>query len=323
MKNVVIEITNKCNLNCKHCGSTKNNDELSVEAIKTLLSDLNEVKHISITGGEPTLHKDIVEIVKLCSAKCNTSIITNATCSEKLLREIIDAGIDLISFSVDGLPKTHDEIRNKKVSINMFRLINVAKWYVEISAVTTVTKQNINELREIRSWLFENGFDRWQLQLGIPYGNMTKENMIEPKQIIDIIKVAHETQSLIVDLADCVGYYSKLEHEVRTKNNCAWSGCQAGKSVLGILANGDVVGCTSIRDKNFIEGNIYNESIKDIWQNKFNALRNLCQADLSGKCKNCKYTMCLGGCHSMKIALNNSLYSENNYCMYNLARTEG
>lgn len=44
-----------------------------------------------------------------------------------------------------------------------------------------------------------------------------------------------------------------------------WAGCNAGTRGFGILHNGDVLGCTSIRDRSFIEGNIRDKSIVDIW----------------------------------------------------------
>ena len=101
---------------------------------------------------------------------------------------------------------------------------------------------------------------------------------------------------------------------------CCWAGCSAGKKSVGILQNGDIVGCTSIRNEKMIEGNIRDGSLRDIWFSKDSFLwnRNFKRDDLKGLCRECKYgDMCLGGCSNSRFTLNGTIESENILCSYN------
>lgn len=59
------EITSRCNLLCKHCGSrcTSKGDSLSVGDVeKTLMSLRSEHPMICLTGGEPVMHSDFLKL---------------------------------------------------------------------------------------------------------------------------------------------------------------------------------------------------------------------------------------------------------------------
>ncbi len=68
LKTVMIEITDKCNLNCRHCMNRQNfsNIEISLEQYTFILHKICEygVEKIFISGGEPLLHNNIVDITE-------------------------------------------------------------------------------------------------------------------------------------------------------------------------------------------------------------------------------------------------------------------
>ena len=121
----------------------------------------------------------------------------------------------------------------------------------------------------------------------MPMGNL-KENcelVLDNDGIDTIIDFGYKNlndNKIKVHFADCIGYYNRKEMEVRkasSNSDYMWQGCgAAGKHSLGILCNGDIVGCTSIRNKEFIEGNIRKTSLKHIWTSpetfKWNRERN-------------------------------------------------
>lgn len=80
MPNIVI--TNNCNLNCSYC-FTRNkinnvNDFISIEELYNILKFLNNEKNIGLIGGEPTLHPDFENIVKiLAEQNKNILLFTN------------------------------------------------------------------------------------------------------------------------------------------------------------------------------------------------------------------------------------------------------
>lgn len=84
----------------------------------------------------------------------------------------------------------------------------------------------------------------------------------------------------------------------------------------------DILGCTSIRDRQFIEGNIRKTPLREIWENEscFNWNRSMKKEKLGGLCQKCTYgDTCLGGCPNTRLTMNNDMYSENAYCSYNVA----
>lgn len=333
----VWELTMGCNMRCKHCGSCCENpqsDELTTEEAFKLCDDIGKLglSYVTLSGGEPTSRKDWNLIAKrLKENNVDTTMITNGwLINDELIDKAIDAGMNTIAISIDGLKETHDFMRREgSFNRDMDGLDIMKKKNLPASVVTTVNKKNIYELESMKEVFIEKGVVSWQLQFGLPMGNLhtNSELVIDAEQIDKIIDFAYENKEnkdIRISLADCIGYYNVKEIEVRKSihgGKGIWCGCNAGKSAFGILCNGDILGCTSIRNKEFIEGNIKEKSIIDIWNNEdsFKWSRNMKKTQLSGLCKKCKYgDLCLGGCSNTRLCMEESIYGENKYCSYNI-----
>jgi hypothetical protein len=132
----------------------------------------------------------------------------------------------------------------------------------------------IKELPLLKKLFIERGVERWQFQIGRPMGNLNHypELILCAEDIEGLVNFCHEAMKegeITIDLADCIGYYSLKDVELRKRSHRdsdgVWRGCGAGKEVIGIRANGDISGCLSIRDDNFIEGNIRKIPLADLW----------------------------------------------------------
>lgn len=335
----VWEITMGCNMRCKHCGSSCENaleGELSTEEALKLCEDLGQLgfQWITLSGGEPTTRKDwhlIAQGLKRNGVIPN--MITNGwLMNEEIADKAVEAGINTIAISIDGLEETHDYIRKKgsfKKIMEAFDILRTRN--IHYSAITTINNRNISELSRLKEILIEKGVSGWQLQLGLPMGNMAKNNDLisNPHHINEVIDFSYnaikEDAKIDIQLADCIGYNNLKEIEVRKRSSGAddyyWTGCGAGKYSLGILHNGDILGCTSVRDRSFIEGNIRVTPIKQIWDNpeSFSWNRKMTKDKLDGICKKCAYgCQCLGGCSNTRLTMGGSVYSENKYCAYNV-----
>ena len=82
-KSVLVEITNNCNLRCKHCYNNKylNNDDIDEEVFFKNLEILKKegYNHVHLLGGEPLMNKNIVSYIsKLKSMGFSITINTNA-----------------------------------------------------------------------------------------------------------------------------------------------------------------------------------------------------------------------------------------------------
>lgn len=336
----VWEITMGCNMRCKHCGSSCENPlegELSTQEALKLCDDMGKLgfQWITLSGGEPTTRKDWDLLAKRLNENgIIPNMITNGwLMNEEIADRAVNAGINTIAISIDGLEETHDFIRRKdsfKRIMHAFDILKTKK--INYSVITTINNRNINELPKLRDILIEKGVMGWQLQLGLPMGNMAKNSdlVAQPYHMNDVIEFSFNTMmeghNIDIQLADCIGYYNLKEIEVRKKSlgvdYYSWTGCGAGKFSLGILHNGDILGCTSVRDKSFIEGNAIKIPLKEIWENPDNFAwnRKLTKEQLSGICKKCMYgDQCLGGCSNTRLTMEGSVYGENKYCSYNIA----
>jgi len=109
-------VTYRCNAHCQMCNTwqfpTKPEDEFNPELLKKLPQGMGRV---NITGGEPTLRKDLAEIVEILAPKARRlEISTNGYFTDRLV-EIAKVHPEItIRISVEGLPETNDRVRGIK-----------------------------------------------------------------------------------------------------------------------------------------------------------------------------------------------------------------
>jgi MoaA/NifB/PqqE/SkfB family radical SAM enzyme len=111
-----VSVTSHCNAACAYCPHTVyhrhwQNRHLSLEVFRNLLQDLKNIRLIYLQGwGEPFLHPDFFSFVALAKqAGCQVGATTNATLlDEHTIGRIVEAGMDVLAFSLAGIGETHD-----------------------------------------------------------------------------------------------------------------------------------------------------------------------------------------------------------------------
>ena len=336
----VWEVTMGCNMRCGHCGSSCAEplpDELAPEEALDLCDQIADIglKWVTLSGGEPLTRRDTPELIKrLAGHGVAVNVITNGwLLKPELAKKLKDSGISTVAISIDGTEEVHDKIRKTGAFAHAkAAFATMQELGIDTGAVTTITKQNMDILNDIKEALIAMGVHTWQVQLGLPMGNLKERPdwLLEPSQVDDIMEFCYQTAKegrIRIFPADCIGYYTKKEMEIKkisyqTDNVAMWDGCNAGTRGFGILQNGDILGCTSIRDAKFIEGNIKERPLREIWEDKNTFLwrRNLTKELLGGTCRTCRYGFrCLGGCPNTRLTMNQDIYSENQYCAYQLS----
>jgi MoaA/NifB/PqqE/SkfB family radical SAM enzyme len=163
MKRGEIIITEYCNFKCPYCRgldklifSDRKIKQLSLEEIKQIIDYWCvplPIENIRLSGGEPTLHKDIIEIVKYAKNKQvkRIAISTNGSNRFSLYQDLINAGCNDFSVSLDACcaadgDKMAGNIRNSwdKVISNIEKMSKLT--YVTVGIV--LTEQNINSVIE-------------------------------------------------------------------------------------------------------------------------------------------------------------------------------
>jgi len=342
---VVWEIISSCNLKCKHCyngtPNPKNND-LSIEQQLNICDQLklNNANYVQLSGGEVLLNDNWFKIATRLNELCiNAAILTNGVLfDESVMLKIKKSGLKKIGFSLDGLKESHDYIRGngtyEKViaAINLIRKNNLDN---KIAINTSINKLNLHELPLLAQELYNNNVSSWSMQLSVPDGNFKlykEELMLLPSEMDHLINIVYDIWKkfpMKISLGDCIGHFNKKEIEIRSSGydfKIHTGGCQAGENSYGIKANGDVVGCISLNDQRYVEGNLLNQSLTEILNNPTAFAWNKeikDKSQLEGICSICQFgNICKGGCPSLKYDKNYNI-TENLYCWYNDAIRKG
>jgi len=307
-----LELTSKCNAFCDHCGSRCDTEEKGKEIeTKYIKKTLKEVAErydphqilLNVTGGEPLLRKDFFDIMKYAKELgFNWGITTNGTLITKnMVNKLIDAGMDTVSVSIDGLEKTHEAFRKipgqYKNIINGIKMMNECGKFAEVQVTTVANQKNIGELEELYKFLVDNGVEYWRVVNCDPIGRAQENDDIlltheQYKYLFDFIQEKNKDGKMKEVSYGCSHYLGvDLEKEIRSN----YFMCMAGLIVGSVLSNGDIYVCPNVpRIPELIQGNIRKDSFVDVWENKYSFFRNEYRtANLD--CIQCKHFKFCGG----------------------------
>lgn len=331
-------ITGKCNYNCLHCFNAADNtplmSEWTLDEAKTMLEQAQKcgLNAITLTGGEPMLHKNFFEIVEEIY-KCGmyvAEINTNGHFIDQAALDRLKAMgcYPIIKISFDGIGH-HDWLRNRngaeENALSAFRLCK--KNGFEVWAQTNVHRLNADTILPTAKMLDEMGVDlmriirttespRWKENAGDAclsvdeyYDKMyefSAEYSKEPhKMDVDIwqfLTIFPSSKAFRVRPVECA------EGEYRDSLPV----CRGNRGKIAAAANGNVYPCLQMSGyydskKDFL-GNIKTTGLQPLLQNGA-YLDEICVtlgqlANVNKKCAECKwFRYCAGGCRALALAL--------------------
>ena len=145
-------ISDKCNLQCKHCyyGKTRTIGPLLTtqdwkKIIKALYAE--GVRHFHISGKESSLDNRILEIVSYIKNLDGTysGLVSNGTGVLQFYKDVINEGIDYLEFSIDGTEDTHNFIRGKSIFSQIMSLLDSLSQNSNIIDISTCLNKNSYE----------------------------------------------------------------------------------------------------------------------------------------------------------------------------------
>lgn len=173
-------ITKSCTHNCGYCYASDvidNPEILETEDIEEVANNILDLKplNVVISGGEPLLHKKIIEIVNYLSGKTGIIIDTNGFCFERLeeLLPIILKNKIVVRVSLDSLRVSKEFKIRKPKNSRITRLENLENSFksltlllsnnVSVTIQTVLTKMNANELESMGDKLSKMGINVWRI----------------------------------------------------------------------------------------------------------------------------------------------------------------
>jgi radical SAM protein with 4Fe4S-binding SPASM domain len=246
LREVLWEITLKCDKNCKYCGSKD-----ILRDINPTLEQLLHIAHkigsygvdvVTLTGGEPgsLRYSDLDSVIDtLKSYGCSVRVVTNG--------KIFKNNNDLLEkFDIIGL-----SINAPADYLSPSYLPGVP--YNKITMITNFGTHNFWDFDKLSE--IAKSFGSWQIQL------TTGEEFLLPPEGIEALreKVRNlkETKYILAD-------------NLQDEHNCS-----AGINACGITADGNVIPCLSERTWGEVsfQGNLFQRSLKDIWEKEFLEIR--------------------------------------------------
>lgn len=296
-------ITYRCTSRCKMCAMWQRkinvNEEMTLEEWKNTIDSLHNigVRHIEFFGGDALLRKDI--LVPLITYAHKKGIYTEMPTNCNLLDDttaiqLVNAGLDDIWISLDGIDETHDEIRGNKGTFSRVdraikSIINARgnnnKPRIFINCV--ISKKNIESFEEVIPYAQDRGI------YGIDFeyvGEMssqsiskTKFNGIHPTPFF----ISTEDSSVLLNMEEATLLKEKLKNIKRF--NKTTKGLRINTSKIDILSKediirgrfpnkrcyicrdwitidpyGNVIGC--LHFNNYHMGNLKESNLSDIWK---------------------------------------------------------
>lgn len=321
------ESTLRCNVHCLHCGSDCSSSEVTPDMPAEdflRVIDQSVTPHVDphkvliiISGGEPLMRTDLAEVGKaLYQRGYPWGMVTNGLAlTPKRFQELMQSGLRSMAISFDGMKDNHNWMRQHPLAFEgATRAIKLAAEYNRMivekdslpsegearrgllvwDVVTCVNQRTINQLDEMREYLWSIGVRNWRLITIDPMGRAAEnpELLLTAEQhryLLDYIR-AKRQEGLHISYS-CEGFMPDYEGEVRDH----LFHCAAGVSVASILIDGSISACTSIRGK-YYQGNIYKDDFWEVWENRFEPYRNRKWMEKLEPCKDCKlFRYCEGG----------------------------
>ncbi len=330
------ECSIKCNLNCRHCGSScspeeRIKDELTTDEIKkalyTIAEDFNPMRTkrimIGVTGGEPLLRKDIFEVMKYAEELgFSWGMVTNGTLiTPEIIAKMEKAKMSTISISLDGLEKSHDWLRgndNFKRAVNGIKLLVASRpSNCKIEVITCVNQHNIDELENIYQLCSDLKVDQWRLVVISPIGRAKNNpdlflNSQQFRYLLEYIKYKRKEGRNNLKVEFCDEGFLGTEYEGEVRDGLFY--CWAGITVGSILYNGDIAACPNLPREFVSQGNIRQNRFSRVWDEKYEIFRNRSWRR-QGKCKKCQWWKF---CEGNSLHLWNFYSNELMLCNYSL-----
>ncbi len=336
---LIWNLTNRCNLYCKHCYSSANQDkseDISLDEIDRISEELisEGVRFAVLSGGEPLLREDIYEISNLLRSKgIKTYLSTNGLLINKENIDRIKESFDYVGISIDGTPEVHDLFRGKRHSFEeaLNAVLLCRERGIKVGLRFTLTPQTARSLPFIFDLALELEVPKLYISHLVYSGRGLKLSGVEREEYRKLARFVVERAIDLVERGaslevvtgnnetDAVLLYQIFKERYPDRSNLlyenlkVWGGNQAGVRLVNIDHRGNVK-----PDPFFFHsiGNLREKSFSEIWH--FNGLLSKLRErprKVKGKCSVCPYLdICNGNSRARAYCATGDYFGEDPAC---------
>lgn len=294
------ELSSRCNERCIHCyipnGKKNKGFDMPFEKVKKVLDEFAEMGgiHVTLSGGEAFLHKDLIKICEYCRHKdFKISILSNLIAlKDDDIPKLKEVNLSLIQVSLYSMnEEVHDMITTVKGSFRKTKdaigKLVAADIPVQISC--PLMKANKDGYREVLEYAKKLKIKAQTDYIMMAQADLDIQNLANRLSLEETEKVIRDIIEYDVDYQQQTLQQKPLSDEVkfdfeRFKKQPL---CGVGYDNCCITANGDVYPCAGWQG--YVLGNVYKQTLKDIWENseRIKHLRTLTQGSFP-QCLECE-----------------------------------
>jgi radical SAM protein with 4Fe4S-binding SPASM domain len=305
-----LALTYRCNNDCAHCYNVAPHSplqqarELTTDDWKKILDKAWAlgIPHIIFTGGEPTLHPDLPELIAHAESNGQiTGLNTNARrlSDERFVNRLVESGLDHVQITLESSrPEVHDEMVRAKGAFQQTvkGIRNVLATPLYVMTNTTMLRTNVHTIPETLDFLAELGVPTIGLNAliysgrGAKVGTGLKE--AELSSLLDVARRKTEVQGQRLIWYTPTQYcnFDPVQMDLGVK------GCTAALYNMCVEPDGGVLPCQSYYHQ---LGNLLTDEWDSIWNHEL-AVRLRERKGLPEKCNGCLLLAeCGGGCPLM------------------------
>ena len=314
LSELCLNITDICNLHCTYCivaQRVENDRYLSIDDYKNLLNQAKAVNpnmNILITGGEPLtseLTLPVAQYARSIGFVC--SMLTNGTLiSEKNIDELVSLFSEF-QISIDGSSaEIHDYYRGEgsyeRAKHGVDLLISHG---ANVKVAVVVTKRNMHDIAK----LSEQWEGRLVIQPLFPFGKSNSDDKLNLTGMD-----YYETLSKIQSHVPYVGLFPVVKRERQRKQ---LPKCGMGDGMLSISCTGNVYPCNNLHGAKYRLGNLFEQSLEDIYNSPLNNEIKKHTVNSIEKCRVCDFKLiCGGSCQARNFCESGDLDIASGFCEY-------
>ena len=335
-------ITRLCNLKCTHCylpagfvDTTEfpqgylRDTELSQSECFRIIDEIAEINpHILLilTGGEPLLRPDILEISKYASDTGFLVVMgTNGVLlNDEVVEKMQQHGVTGAGLSLDSIqPANHDKFRGMEGAwkATMGGVESLKRAQLDFLVQTSVTQWNYDEIPQIVEFAYQLGAKVLNLYFLVRTGRGKTVMDITPAQYEKMLETMFQLQAeysgKMLIAAKCAPHYKRVIYEQQS-DSAFLQGYPSGTCPCGIYycrisPEGELTPCPYLPVS---VGNLKDESFVKLWNESeiFYELRDRNQ--LQGKCGACEFREVCGGCRARAYATTGNYLAADESCEY-------
>lgn len=302
---LMFKMTNYCNSDCAYCSHAVSaagkevKSELPFEVIKNTILQAKEmgVTAVSVNGGEPLMHRDILRIVSVCRENHITPVLmTNGLLLPDCWEKLGEAGVRYVIISVDSFDKKNYEMQRgasfEKAMEGIAAAVKMKEKYgTSIHVTSVLTSENSALLPDMIRKLSDMGI--W-LQIS-PYHHFNPHQKDElsitsEEEINNLTECLLEMKEQGYLIANSRGFIQHFPGFFLEKKRIPDEyECLIGYTNLFIDAYGNVKPCWASCFDSL--GNIREKTLKEMWESE--QMARYREDMLSGRCEGCWY-LCTG-----------------------------